>query len=556
MNLQIIKLLLENKASVNSVDFEFKKFTPLHYAIASRQPENVKFMIDNGADLFILSENAQSALHMVCIFIPTPAMFSIVRILVSSICGDENRRKYLNLESSNKDTALHLISCLPSNESKYQIVKYLVEHKSDINCVNSFKFSVLMTFVNINTYIDYKMIKFLIDSGADLKDHANKVCLHKLCRNPSISIDLIKLFVENSAYVGRYLCWSPIECLCANNSSSEEMIEYLMENKAELNVIAIKNYTHKSNFNFSFFSKMLEQKIDINTADIVKSSDTCKVGRENSVLNLLCLNQYLTTESFISMIVKHNADFFQTNNHSKWSAMHSLFKTQKQSLLIDYILPKFKNRLDSIKNSNRETPLHLLFRNENIDHSLLENLISKNAENNETINLYLLNISKRHHPSKHLFELLLENKADLNISINNRKSVIHNICTSKELNRDLLIWLLENKADPTIVDKKEKTALHYLCQNDNVQFECVKLLVEHSDCLGEYDQNNYTPFDFALTNSCFNLEHIRYMISKHKPDLGDGETFCISNKLSSEINEISHLDCFGFLKEEIKKYHG
>ena len=92
------------------------------------------------------------------------------------------------------DLALHLALCRPDNLPK--VVNYLVENKSDLNCINNFRYTPL--FLAILNHTSLEIIKILIENKSDLNYREpiyQNTILHSACetnKEPEILLYLIE----------------------------------------------------------------------------------------------------------------------------------------------------------------------------------------------------------------------------------------------------------------------------------------------------------------------------------------------------------------------------
>ncbi|MFW3342089.1 ankyrin repeat domain-containing protein [Aliarcobacter butzleri] len=221
-NPQIVKLLLENGfdpnenvINENSFFKFFKKEIPSSYFIENsavtkvckkNDTELLKLMIEKGANRFDTSD-----LELAC----KNLNFNMIKLLVdngveikeaSNDLFDYNLLSYVckhsAIEPINGNCATYL--SIHSDEV-FEIIKYLVEHATDINLERS-----LWEACNVGsnhskkayTNINLNIIQYLIDKGADVNyyDHNGKSILMQATEVYN-SFELVKLLVENGADV-------------------------------------------------------------------------------------------------------------------------------------------------------------------------------------------------------------------------------------------------------------------------------------------------------------------------------------------------------------------
>ncbi len=221
-NPQIVKLLLENgfDPNENVIDENsffkfFKKEIPSSYFIENsavtkvckkNDTELLKLMIEKGANRFDTSDLALACENL---------NFNMIKLLADNgveIKEDSNDLfgynplsyacKHSAIEPINGNCATYL--SIHSDEV-FEIIKYLVEHATDINLERS-----LWEACNVGsnyskkayTNINLNIIQYLIDKGADVNyyDHNGKSILMQATKVYN-SFELVKLLVENGADV-------------------------------------------------------------------------------------------------------------------------------------------------------------------------------------------------------------------------------------------------------------------------------------------------------------------------------------------------------------------
>ena len=97
-----------------------------------------------------------------------------------------------------ENTLLHYASQYDS--PPFEIVKYLIENKIDVNSKNKFNdISLHCAFENKN--ISFEIIKYLIENKSKINLNNSSRCtpLHYACKNKNISIEIIKYLIENKS---------------------------------------------------------------------------------------------------------------------------------------------------------------------------------------------------------------------------------------------------------------------------------------------------------------------------------------------------------------------
>ena len=166
-----VKFCLQNGANINGSiargqfgNYRKQLQTPLHTAVSSRNLEIVKILLQNGADVNTTDEDGFTPLHIAAY----NGNLQMVKILLQNGSGI-----FLDIkDNTNGRSALHVAVY----DGNLEIVRVLVEKGANINAKDDDGFSPL----HIAVYIEnLKMLKILIQSGAHLnaKDKKNKTPL-------------------------------------------------------------------------------------------------------------------------------------------------------------------------------------------------------------------------------------------------------------------------------------------------------------------------------------------------------------------------------------------
>ena len=152
MFLAISRILLNRNANINLQDEDGN--SPLLLAASTGNPDMVRFLIDNGADLKVRSDNGETILHK-AVFAENLRVMELVKYLVSEGCPT-------NLTDDDGYTLLQLAVAMHGG----LLVDYLLTLKPDVNAVNHKGKTALMVAVTITDEREF-IIK-LLDRGANL----------------------------------------------------------------------------------------------------------------------------------------------------------------------------------------------------------------------------------------------------------------------------------------------------------------------------------------------------------------------------------------------------
>ena len=161
-DIELVKILLQDKyVDVNAEDWSGE--TPICRAIRHRNFDIVKLLVENGADVNIVSDKLTSPLYYAVIFEDV----NIVKYLIDNGAEVNNRGFYLDR------TALHQ-AC---NLDRKDIVKLLLEHNINVN-IRDDKGETALHYAVINNNTD--IIKLLIDNGTEInaRNYEGQTALH------------------------------------------------------------------------------------------------------------------------------------------------------------------------------------------------------------------------------------------------------------------------------------------------------------------------------------------------------------------------------------------
>ena len=98
-----------------------------------------------------------------------------------------------------KYTPLHYpLAC---NNNHIDIIKFLVENKSDLNLANDFNSNPLHLACENKSVVSLDIVKYLVENKVELnsKNDDNYTPLHSACENTKISIEIVKFLIKNKS---------------------------------------------------------------------------------------------------------------------------------------------------------------------------------------------------------------------------------------------------------------------------------------------------------------------------------------------------------------------
>ena len=188
-------LILYENIPINITNNQSK--TPLHIACEYGNYDIAKFLVDNGADLFILDNLQRNPLYYAC----DRGYLDIVKLTLGQIDNEDDTKTILDPKTGDGKTILH-IACQSKNaelfkylmenyhlsetKDKYKniplhiacssgaldIVKYLIENQqSNIQSTNNIGETPLHIAAKRNYY---DIVKYLLSKGADKNSHTEQ----------------------------------------------------------------------------------------------------------------------------------------------------------------------------------------------------------------------------------------------------------------------------------------------------------------------------------------------------------------------------------------------
>ena len=210
-----LKILIKKKCNVN--DRENAGFTPLIHACRTGRYENVKLLLENGADPLLKPRPGQClAIHFACVK-DTENNLKILKLLL-----DKNP-ELINATGSGRKSPLHfavLYNCP-------KIVEFLVKKGAKINKTDKYTRTPLLLSCK---YGYCQITKYLIECGANFNkcDNSQNSPLHYACAFGNL--ECIKILLDSGADMNCLNMWRylPIEIALLKNHMG--IVNYLIQN--------------------------------------------------------------------------------------------------------------------------------------------------------------------------------------------------------------------------------------------------------------------------------------------------------------------------------------
>ena len=350
-----LKLLIKKKCNVN--DREKAGFTPIIHACRTGRYENVKILLENGANPLLKPRPGQCmSIHFACMK-ETEDNLKIVKLLL------EKKPELINMNGSGKKSPLHfaVINNCP------KIVEYLVKNGAKLNQSDKYCRSPLLLSCK---YGYSKITKYLIECGANINkcDNSQNSPLHYACAFGNL--DCVKILLEHGANINCLNMWKnlPIEIALLKNHFG--IVKYLINNDK------FSVDTHFGNGNTILLYYLLE--IDNSTFEKIKfiieeKNGNSKISNSNKMNAFHFLSNF-TYRAYLSTFIPFNEK--QKLNISKHK---NVYLPKYLEIIKEYInFLKEKGCEPDLENNIGQTPIMLALKNKNFEFAKLYIQIFKN----------------------------------------------------------------------------------------------------------------------------------------------------------------------------------
>lgn len=417
-NIQLVKLLIENGASINEQNNKGK--TSLHLACENGDSDLIRFFITSGADIQVRDDHQNTSLMIAC----QSGDLEKVKLLVNN----------QNVNDKNDEDRTPLM--FASKSGNAELVKILLEKGADIDAKDTYRCSSLSLAIE---YEHFDVVKSLIDAGVKIKRRDLDQILNLACLFGDD--EKVKFCLEKGANVNNKFFRSGLTPLiCAVNSRRNiDIINLLLEQNADINQTNDEGRT------------ALWQAIAIN--DFEMTQLLIKKGAE---INVEAKDEHLLfyaySSTFCSSHYKDKNNPFQI---LKFLIKHADPKPLvERAYRFEYTeLAKFliENDVDFSSILIRAYKFKLKFFK-----FLIENQVNVNARNKEGKTLLIRSCVDE---NLELAQFLIKNKADVNARDNDGKTAL--MYVSENGNESLVKCLMDNQANLYVKDNQNWTALMY-----------------------------------------------------------------------------------------------
>ena len=257
----------------------------------------------------------------------------------------------LNLYDKNGETPL----LIASNRLDFELVKFFIEKKAEINCTDNKKKNCLLNLVTNHKFKSSHYLCYLIenDSDVNLKDESGNNVLHHLSKlHTKINSKVMELLKQRISNFNEYNNENKraIDLLSENKHFDFDFFKFLIENKCgiDLKGNTVKNMLSNSilHYNYDTLSFLFGSKVDINLA---------LDDHNNSAIHLFCAAKKNSIK-MLKFLIEKKSDLNLQNSNLR-SPFHSF--CEKREIPFETITYFVQNRAAlNLKDIDGNTPLH------------------------------------------------------------------------------------------------------------------------------------------------------------------------------------------------------
>ena len=487
-NQEIVEFLLKlNERSVNTTD-NLNQTPLMHACYDGGRLDNIKMLIQNGADIQASSSNGSTVLHFASALSNQEVVEFLLKLNEISVNAKDNL---------NQTPLMH--ACFDGG--RLDNIKMLLKNGADIQASSS-NGSTILHFASRNS--NEEVVEFLLKSNeisVNATDNLNKTPLMHACYDGGL-LNNIKMLRQNGADIQARDCYGLTVLHFASRNSKQEVVEFLLKSN-EISVNATDNLNRTPLMHACFDGgrldniKMLRQ----NGADIQAS---CSDG--TTVLHVASRN---SKQEVVEFLLKSNEiSVNATDNLNRTPLMHACFDGGR----LDNIKMLRQNGADiQASCSDGTTVLHFASRNskqEVVEFLLKSNEISVNATDN-------LNRTPLMHACfdggrLDNIKMLRQNGADIQASCSDGTTVLH--VASASLNQEVVEFLLKsNEISVNATNKYGHTPLMYASYAGGHLGIVQALISNGADIHAKLMPEKWNIFHFACAAS--NLDVVQCLIN-------------------------------------------
>ncbi|ERF71343.1 hypothetical protein EPUS_03498 [Endocarpon pusillum Z07020] len=308
----VVKLLIENGATVDSVDTKYGQ-TPLSYAAENGHKAVVKLLIENGAVVDLVDKHNQTPLSQAA----ENRHETVVKMLI------ENGATVDSVDTKYGQTPLSYAA----ENGHEAVVKLLVEKGAIVDSVDSDGQTPLLCAAKRG---HKAVVKLLIENGAvvDLVDKHNQTPLSQAAENGHEAV--VKLLVEKGAIVDSVDSDGQTPLLCAAKRGHKAVVKLLIENGAVVDLVDKHNQTPLSqaaeNRHETVVKMLIENGATVDSVDTKYGQTPLSYAAENG------------HEAVVKLLIKNDAVVDLVDNlgqtplsYAAWNGHKAVVKLLKES---------------------------------------------------------------------------------------------------------------------------------------------------------------------------------------------------------------------------------
>jgi len=330
-NSENIKLLIENGANVNTYIYQFDSIlignlaykvalgnTALSRAVLKEDISLVKLLLTYGADIKLINCDFSRIIH-------TSSHFDMLKVLIAA--GLDVNKDFGSIQRTTllmlcaEYSSVHPTSDYDDKTTIYvEIAKYLLKHGADINDGSPLMISLSQKIESNQVSINFPMVKFLIANGGDVNYtlHGNSVLMKAMEIG---SRDIVQLLIKHGADVN-----------CANNDGrtvlmqihglleetyllteaniypSEERLNLLLDNGAEINRRDNQGMTALMHYAYSGYSKLVQILLDRGADINIKSEMTAFDLGNDEIKSIIKSTQNNNPQKLVKLLSNFTID--------------------------------------------------------------------------------------------------------------------------------------------------------------------------------------------------------------------------------------------------------
>lgn len=234
-HLEMVKILIKNKANVNVCDYDNN--TPLLLCLDESYQEDhikiAKLLIKNKANVNMKNKNNCSAIH----YATETGSITIIKLLIENGANINSKDKF-------GSTPLKLLIDLypPYNrciirtyKKKIDTLKLLLKNKANVNIPNNETIYPLHKAVWNN---EKEVVKLLLEYNADPNVQTDDKCCMIVSTSEDMNYEIVKLLLEYKANPNIQNNWGFTSLMSASTYGNYKIVKLLLDHKANPNIIA------------------------------------------------------------------------------------------------------------------------------------------------------------------------------------------------------------------------------------------------------------------------------------------------------------------------------